>query len=69
VTAKRGHVTVEEGERDGAASTIRGTVEAWVRALGPGNDRKALKISGDKAVAGALLEGLTPVVASEAAVA
>jgi DNA-binding HxlR family transcriptional regulator len=69
VTAKRGHVAVEEGEREGAVSTIRGTVEAWVRALGPDNDRKALKVAGDKTVAGALLDGLAPVVAREAAVA
>jgi DNA-binding HxlR family transcriptional regulator len=69
VSAKRGHVTVQEGDLEDAAAIIRGTVEAWVRALGPDSDRKALKLSGDKAVAGALLDGLTPLVAREAAVA
>jgi DNA-binding HxlR family transcriptional regulator len=69
VTAKKGHVSVEEVELPDATTTIRGTQQAWVDALGPDTDRKALKITGDKAIAGALLEGLAPFVASEAAVA
>ncbi len=68
VTAKRGQVTVVEGDADAAGSTVRGTEDAWIRALGPDNDRDGLKVTGDRAVAGALLEGLTPVVASEAAI-
>ncbi len=69
ITSKKGHVSVEEAELPDPTATIRGDEGAWIHALGPDTDRQALKISGDKAVATALLEGLVPFVASEAAVA
>ncbi len=69
VTAKKGQVAVVETELTDAKTTIRGPQDAWVRALGPDADRKGLKMSGDKAVAGALLDGLVPFTASVAAVA
>lgn len=69
VTAKKGAVTVEEVAAADDGTTIAGTEEAWIAALGPDAQRKGLKITGDRAVASALLEGLAPLHAREAAVA
>jgi DNA-binding HxlR family transcriptional regulator len=69
VTAKKGAVTVQESETADAPTTITGSEAAWIAALGPDAQRKGLKITGDQAVAGALLDGLAPFTAREAAVA
>jgi DNA-binding HxlR family transcriptional regulator len=69
VTAKKGAVTVQESAVADAPTTITGSEAAWVAALGPDAQRKGLKITGDQAVAGALLDGLAPFAAREAAVA
>lgn len=69
VTGKKGAVTVQEETVADAPVVIIGSEAAWITALGPDANRKGLKIRGNAAVATALLDGLTPVRASEAAVA
>ena len=40
-------------------ATVRGTVAAWVRALGPEGSSEALQISGRDGLASAVLDGFT----------
>ncbi len=42
------------------AATIAGDAEAWLRAIGPPAETSSLKLSGDRALAGALLRALVP---------
>jgi hypothetical protein len=62
---------VEVSEVGGAqpAASVRGTVTAWVRALGPDGSTDALKISGRDGLAGAVLDGFTRARAGKAAAA
>jgi len=69
ITVSNGQVSVQEAESPDALATIAGTEEAWINALGPDPDHTGLTISGDQAVAGALLNGLAPYSACDAAVA
>ena len=69
ITASNGQVSVQEAESPDALATITGTEEAWINALGPDPDHTGLTISGDQTVAGALLNGLAPYIACDAAVA
>jgi DNA-binding HxlR family transcriptional regulator len=41
------------------AATVRGTVKAWVRALGPEGSTESLEISGRDGLAGAVLDGFS----------
>lgn len=69
VSGRKGMVAVEEKTVETPVATVAGSEAAWVAALGPDADRKALKVTGDPGVAGALLDGLAPPAAREAAVA
>lgn len=69
VSAKKGAVSVQEETVEDAPVVIKGSESAWVAALGPDADRKGLKITGNEPVATALLDGLAPFAAREAAVA
>ncbi|WP_302182758.1 winged helix-turn-helix transcriptional regulator [Paraconexibacter antarcticus] len=69
VTGKKGAVTVEEASADSPAATVRGSEAAWIDALGPEASRTGLKITGEQAIAAALLDGLSAPAAREAAVA
>ncbi|MCW3038588.1 MAG: transcriptional regulator, HxlR family [Solirubrobacterales bacterium] len=69
VSAKKGALTVQEQTLPDAPVTIVGTESAWIAALGPDADRSGLSLEGNEAVATALLDGLAPPAAREAAVA
>jgi DNA-binding HxlR family transcriptional regulator len=53
-----GHAEISEVGGEQPAASVRGTVAAWVRALGPEGSSDALAISGRDALAGAVLDGL-----------
>jgi DNA-binding HxlR family transcriptional regulator len=58
-----------EGDAPDADVRIEGPERAWVDALGPEASRAGLEISGNRAVANALLDGLAPGQLRDAAVA
>lgn len=59
VTLAKGQVTVAETtEVDGVDATVSGTEKAWIAAFVPSGSRDALEVSGDPALAGAVLDGL-----------
>jgi DNA-binding HxlR family transcriptional regulator len=51
LTAKAGRVTISETPADAPDAQVRGSVKAWVRALGPNADTGDLKFSGERALA------------------
>ena len=57
VTFKGSRTEVSEVGGAQPVATIRGTVAAWVRALGPEGSTESLEISGRDALAGAVLDG------------
>ncbi len=59
LTFSGGTVTIAEEPVEGAAATVRGDVDAWVRALGPAGDTGALEFGGDRKLADALLGELS----------
>lgn len=59
VTLKGGRVEVSEVGGATPTAAVRGTVAAWVRALGPEGSTESLQISGREGLAGAVLSGLT----------
>jgi len=58
ITLKGGRVEVSEVGGPQPTASVRGTVVAWVRALGPEGSTESLVISGRDGLAGALLDGL-----------
>ena len=50
-----GEVTISEQPADGPDARVSGDVGAWTRAFGPAGDTGALKFSGDRKLADALL--------------
>jgi DNA-binding HxlR family transcriptional regulator len=50
--------TIEERPEPGADARVTGTEAAWIAALSPGGDRNGLEITGDRALAEQLLDGL-----------
>jgi hypothetical protein len=62
---------LELSERDANATkptaTARGSVDAWVKALGPGGARGGLRRGGDERLIDALLDGLADVGGATAA--
>lgn len=62
-------MSVEERSAPDADARIAGSEAAWVAALGPEADVSGLELSGRPEVAQALLSGLAPVAARDAAVA
>jgi DNA-binding HxlR family transcriptional regulator len=69
VTFKAGRVEVSEVGGAQPSATVRGSVAAWVRALGPDGSTDALQISGRDPLAGAVLDGFTRARAGKAAAA
>ena len=58
VTMRDGSVEIAERERDGTpTATVRGSVAAWVRALGPEGDLDELEFDGNRSLADGLLTG------------
>jgi hypothetical protein len=58
VTMNGGSVQIAERERDGEPTAIvRGSVGAWVRALGPEGDLDELEFDGNRSLADGLLTG------------
>jgi DNA-binding HxlR family transcriptional regulator len=64
-----GRVEVEERAAPEADARVAGTETAWIEALGPEGGRGELTITGEAALAGALLDGLSLAAASAAAAA
>ena len=52
---------IEERPADSAEARVRGTTEDWIRAFSPERDRTGLELSGDRALAEAVLDGLAAV--------
>jgi DNA-binding HxlR family transcriptional regulator len=69
VSSVDGTMRVEERSQPEADARIAGTEDAWVAALGPDADTSELEVTGESAVADALLGGLAPVAVRDAAVA
>lgn len=67
LTVRDGRVAVTEGAAPDADARVHGAEPAWISALGPGGSREGLEVTGDTALAGALLDGLGPAAAREAA--
>jgi hypothetical protein len=70
MTVSGGRATISEPdpESDGAGATARvtGTVDAWVRALGPDAATGDLDVTGDRALADTVLHGFTGAAARRA---
>jgi hypothetical protein len=58
ISAERGQVTVEERSTRSADARVSGSERAWVEAFGPAARRDGLRISGDRKLAKAVLDGL-----------
>jgi DNA-binding HxlR family transcriptional regulator len=52
------HVALAERPAEDSAARVRGDSAAWISAFSPGHDRDDLEITGDRALAELLLEGL-----------
>jgi DNA-binding HxlR family transcriptional regulator len=60
VTMRDGSVEIAEREREGTpTATVRGSVAAWVRALGPEGDLDDLEFDGNRKLADGLLTGFS----------
>jgi DNA-binding HxlR family transcriptional regulator len=57
ISVAAGRVEVSEVGGAQPTATVRGNVQAWVRALGPGGSTDMLQISGRDGLAGAVLDG------------
>jgi DNA-binding HxlR family transcriptional regulator len=53
-----GQASISERDGDGADAELRGTTDAWVRALSPAGDSGGLRITGDRGLGQALLDAL-----------
>ena len=63
-----GSVEIAERERDGTpTATVRGSVAAWVRALGPEGDLEELAFDGNRSLADGLLTGFADAAARRSA--
>jgi DNA-binding HxlR family transcriptional regulator len=69
LTLNGGHVEVSEVGGAQPTATVRGSVAAWVRALGPEGSTESLQISGRDGLAGAVLNGFARKGASAASAA
>jgi DNA-binding HxlR family transcriptional regulator len=68
VTLSNGSVEIAERERDGTpTATVRGSVAAWVRALGPEGDLEELSFEGNRGLADGLLTGFADAAARRSA--
>jgi DNA-binding HxlR family transcriptional regulator len=60
LTLTGGGAALKEGSTDKSDSSLRGSTEDWISALSPLGNRRALKRSGDRELADALLNVLIP---------
>jgi DNA-binding HxlR family transcriptional regulator len=68
LTAAQGRVEISEpAHEDGAAATVTGGRDAWVRALGPDGSPDSLTFSGDRSLAEGLLGAFTGAAAARRA--
>ena len=67
LTAAGGRCEISERDQSGAAAEVRGSEQAWVRALGPDGSAEELEISGDRRLAETLLAGFTAAAAARRA--
>jgi DNA-binding HxlR family transcriptional regulator len=67
LTASSRQVTIEEREAEGPDARVSGDQAAWVAAFSPQHDRSRLTLSGDRALAERLLDGLVAVSPAAAA--
>lgn len=66
---KDGATSLEEHPAPDADAHVSGPEEAWIAALGPEADAAGLDVTGDRRLAGAVLDSLAPVAVRDAAVA
>jgi DNA-binding HxlR family transcriptional regulator len=57
-TAADGRMVVEERAAEDADARVIGAARAWVKAFSPDGDRSGLELTGDRKLAGELLDGL-----------
>jgi hypothetical protein len=67
LSAQGGYVTISEVPADAPDATVRGSVRAWVRALGPNADTSDLTFSGDRSLADAIVSGFISAAVASAA--
>jgi DNA-binding HxlR family transcriptional regulator len=68
LSASRGRVEISEAESDAsAAAVVKGSQEAWVRALGPDGSSDELSFNGNRGLADQILSGFTAAAARRAA--
>jgi DNA-binding HxlR family transcriptional regulator len=68
LTASRGRIDISEAASDAsAAAVVRGSREAWVRALGPEGSSDELSFDGNRGLADEILAGFTAAAARRAA--
>jgi DNA-binding HxlR family transcriptional regulator len=68
LSASRGRLEISEAESDAsAAAEVRGSQEAWVRALGPDGSSDELSFNGNRGLADQILSGFTAAAARRAA--
>jgi DNA-binding HxlR family transcriptional regulator len=53
-----GHVVVDERAAEQPDARVSGTTAAWIMAFSPGGDRRGLEITGNRKLAGELLDGV-----------
>src|SRR3954469_254366 len=59
VTVSGGHAEISEVGGASPSASVRGTVQAWVRALGPEGSTESLQVSGRDGLASAVLDGFS----------
>ena len=59
VTLASGRAEISEVGGAAPSASVRGSVQAWVRAIGPEGSTEALKVSGRDGLAGAVLDGFS----------
>ena len=68
LSASRGRVEISEADSDAAANAeVRGSQDAWVRALGPNGSSDELAFNGNRGLADQILSGFTAAAARRAA--
>jgi HxlR-like helix-turn-helix/SCP-2 sterol transfer family len=58
LTASDGRVVIEESAAEHADARVTGTASAWIKTFSPDGDRSGLQMSGNRKLAGELLDGL-----------
>jgi DNA-binding HxlR family transcriptional regulator len=68
LSASRGRLEISEAESDATATAVvRGSREAWIRALGPDGSSDELSFNGNRRLADEILSGFTAAAARRAA--